>query len=313
MSELRFWPDQASDIAGRTDFLVLILLVITGAIMALVAFLLLGFAIRYRRGSSAKRGELPELLKKEVEIGWTFATLLLALFIFAWGSSTQLSADKPEPNAIEIHVVAKQWMWKVRHANGAGEIDALHVPRGEQVRLIMTSQDVIHSFFVPQFRVKQDVLPGRLTELRFTPTRAGTYNLFCAEYCGTLHAKMGGTVTVMEPDDYARWLTAQPQGDDMAKEGAALFTSLGCAGCHVGSSTVRAPRLNGIYGTQVQLAGGRTVTADEAYLRDSILQPTRDVVAGFGPQMPSFAGIVGEDDLQRLVAYIRSLHEGDQP
>lgn len=312
MSGLRLWPVAASDVATRVDAIVAVLLLITGAILALVLALLLTFAIRYRRGSPARRGALPELVQKEVEIGWTAATLFLAVFIFAWAGATELGLAKPSGDALEIHVAAKQWMWKTQHPNGAREIDALHVPRGQPVRLLMTSQDVIHSFFVPAFRIKQDVLPGRLTELLFTPTLTGEYPLFCAEYCGTLHARMGGTITVMEPEDYARWLSAQPEGDDLGHEGRALFVSLGCSGCHVGNGPVRAPGLAGIWGRDVPLEDGRIRRVDEAYLRDSILQPRRDVVAGYEPRMPSFAGLVGEDELIRLVAYIRSL-PGGQP
>jgi cytochrome c oxidase subunit 2 len=307
MGGFRLWPVAASDAAGQVDGIVVLMLVLSGAILALVVGLVAGFAIRYRRGSPAKRGTMPKLLSREIEIGWTLATLLLALFIFFWAASSELRITEPAGDAIEIHVVAKQWMWKAQHPNGAREIDALHVPRGERIRLLMTAQDVIHSFYVPEFRVKQDVLPGRLTELGFRPTQLGTFHLLCAEYCGTLHARMGGEVTVMEPADYAKWLAAQPEGDDLGREGAALFVSLGCAGCHAGSTAVRAPDLAGVYGTDVHLADGRVVRADEAYLRDSILQPRRDVVAGYQPLMPSFAGLVGEDELQRLVAYIRSL------
>jgi len=307
MEAFRLWPVAASEIATRVDHIVVLLLIMSGAILALVLALVIGFAIRYRRGSSAKRGKLPELVRSEIEIGWTFATLLLALLIFFWAASSELGISRPGGDMIEIHVVAKQWMWKAQHPNGAREIDALHVPLGEQVRLLMTAQDVIHSFYVPAFRLKQDVVPGRIAELVFRPTRLGAFHLFCAEFCGTLHARMGGVVTVMEPADYARWLAAQPEGDDLGREGAALFVSLGCAGCHLGSTAVRAPDLAGLYGRDVHLADGRVVRADEAYLRDSILQPHRDVVAGYQPVMPSFAGLVGDDELQRLVAYIRSL------
>ena len=313
MAEFRLWPEAASDVATQVDVTVILLLVFSGAILALVLALVLGFSIRYRQGSAAKRGPLPEFLKREVEVGWTSATLLFALLIFCWASSAQLSANRDRPNAIEIHILAKQWMWKAQHTNGAREIDGLHVPRGESIRLLMTSEDVIHSFYVPAFRLKQDLVPGRLTELLFRPTKTGDYHLFCAEYCGTLHARMGGNVTVMEPADYAKWLAAQPEGDDLGREGAALFVSLGCAGCHNGSTAVRAPSLAGLYGKEVHLNDGRVVRADEAYLRDSILQPRRDVVAGFEPLMPSFAGLVGEDELQRLIAYIRSLRENGPP
>jgi cytochrome c oxidase subunit 2 len=310
MNGFSLWPRVATEQAGRVDAIFIGLLVLSGLILLLVGGLMLVFCTRYRRGSNARRGDLPEFIKKEVEIGWTAATLFLALFLFWWAGATQLRAITPPPEALEIHVAAKQWMWKTRHPNGAREINALHVPRGEAVRLVMTSQDVIHSFYVPAFRVKQDVLPGRFTEMWFRATENGTYHLFCAEFCGTDHAVMGGTVTVMEPADYARWATAQPQEEDLAGEGAALFTALGCSGCHAGASAVHAPRLNGVYNRLVHLNDGRTVRADAAYLRDSILQPKRDVVAGYEPIMPSFAGVVDEGELQRLLAYLQSLPEG---
>jgi cytochrome c oxidase subunit II len=198
-------------------------------------------------------------------------------------------------------------MWKAEHPNGAREIDELHVPVGEPVRLVMTSQDVIHDFYVPAFRLKKDVLPGRFTELSFTATKPGEYRLFCAEYCGTDHARMGGRIVVLDRGEYGRWAAAQPQGDDLAREGEALFRSLGCSGCHAAGSAVRAPSLRGVYGGPVPLADGRVVTADSAYVRDSILQPRREIVAGFRPIMPSFAGVVDDAELIRLEAYIRSL------
>jgi cytochrome c oxidase subunit II len=307
------WPATASEQAARVDSIFTGLLVISGAILLLVAALLLLFCARYRRGSAAPRGHLPEFIRRDVEIGWTAATLFLALFLFWWAASTQIHAGTPPADALEIHVAAKQWMWKTRHPSGAREINALHVPRGQAVRLVMTSQDVIHSFFVPAFRLKHDVVPGRLNQVWFRATTDGEFRLFCAEFCGTDHAVMGGMVTVMEPEDYARWAAAQPQEEDLAGEGAALFTALGCSGCHVGSRAVHAPRLNGVYGRVVHLSDGRTVRADPAYIRDSILQPTRDVVAGYEPVMPSFAGLVDEGDLQRLVAYIESLRDdGDR-
>ncbi|RYJ04506.1 MAG: cytochrome c oxidase subunit II [Acetobacteraceae bacterium] len=307
MNGLPLWPPTASEQAARVDLLFSGLMVISGAILLLVGGLLLVFCIRYRRGSAAPRGDLPKFLRRDVEIGWTVAMLFLALFLFWWAGAMQLKASDPPPGALEVHVLAKQWMWKTRYPNGAREINALHVPRGEPVRLVMTSQDVIHSFFVPAFRLKQDVLPGRFTEMWFRPTASGEYHLFCAEFCGTDHARMGGTVTVMEPEDFARWVAAQPQEDDLAGEGATLFTALGCSGCHAPASAVHAPILDGVYGRMVHLADGRTIRADAAYLRDSILQPKRDVVVGFEPIMPSFEGLVDEADLQRLVAYLESL------
>lgn len=301
------WPAVASEQAARVDAIFIILLVLSGAIILIVAGLLLVFSIRYRRGSTATRGPLPRILRRDVEIGWTAATLFLALFVFWWAAATQIRAATPPPDALEIHVEARQWMWKARHPGGAREINGLHVPRGEAVRLVMTSQDVIHSFFIPAFRMKQDVLPGRITEAWFRATEVGQYRLLCAEFCGTDHARMGGIVTVMEPEEYARWAAAQPREVDLSAEGAALFQSLGCAGCHAPSSRVHAPRLAGVFGRTVHLSDGRTLRADAAYLRDSILLPRRDIVAGYEPIMPSFEGLVGEGEMQRLVAYIQSL------
>ncbi|MXP62570.1 cytochrome c oxidase subunit II [Roseomonas sp. M0104] len=307
MSGVTFWPPEASAAAARVDVIVIALLLISTAIVLLVGGLILGFSIRYRRGSNAQRGQLPEFIQKEVEVGWTAGTLFLALFLFGWASITVLTAEKPQADALEIHIEARQWMWKARHPDGAREINTLHLPAGEPVRLLMQSQDVIHSFFVPAFREKQDVLPGRITQLSFTPTEEGEFSLFCAEYCGTLHSRMGGKVVVMKPEDYARWRAAQPQEDDQSKEGEALFRTVGCSGCHAPASPVHAPSLAGLYGRLVNLADGRTVRADEAYLRDSILQPRRDIAAGYAPIMPTFAGILREDELQKILAYLMSL------
>jgi cytochrome c oxidase subunit 2 len=218
-----------------------------------------------------------------------------------------LSARTAPKNALEIHVVAKQWMWKTQHSNGAREINELHVPLDTPVRLVMTSEDVIHSFFVPAFRMKKDVLPGRYTETWFRATKPGVFHLFCAEYCGSEHSRMTGRIVVVQKDTYARWLAAQPEGDGLAKTGATVFRARGCSGCHSEASKVHAPNLNGLYGRKVQLADGRSVTADEAYLRDSMLMPRRDVVAGFEPIMPSYAGILSDAEIISLTAYIRSL------
>jgi cytochrome c oxidase subunit 2 len=212
---------------------------------------------------------------------------------------------------MEIHVVAKQWMWKTQHSNGAREINALHVPLDRPVHLLMSSQDVIHSFFVPAFRVKKDVLPGSDTDIWFQASKAGVFPLLCAEYCGTDHSMMRGKIVVMRQDEFAKWLGHQPEGDDLAHEGAKLFVAQGCSGCHAASSNVHAPRLEGLYGRGVQLSDGRTVKADDAYIRDSILEPKRDVVAGYEPIMPSFKGLLDDGEIQSLAAYIRSLAGGD--
>jgi len=208
---------------------------------------------------------------------------------------------------VDVFVVAKQWMWTLQHPSGQREINELHVARGQPVRLVMTSQDVIHSFFVPAFRLKQDVLPGRYTEMWFTPTRTGRFHLFCAEYCGTDHARMGGDIVVMEPADFERWLDAHGGTPDMAARGEALFRQYGCSGCHGANATIHAPDLAGLFGKPVPLADGTTVIADERYLRDSILLPRKEIAAGYEPIMPSFAGQIGEPDILDLIAYIRRL------
>ena len=311
MNGLLYLP-AASTQAGRVDLIFYALLVLSGLTAALVATLLLTFAIRYRRGSKAKRGALPDFVSRELEIGWTAATLFLFLFVFWWAASADLGGIVTPGNAIEIHVVAKQWMWKTQHASGAREIDELHVPVDKPVRLVMTSQDTIHSFFVPAFRIKQDVLPQRRTETWFQATKIGVYPLLCAEYCGTDHSMMRGRIVVMRPEDYADWLTRQPEGDDFAHQGAAIFVSRGCSGCHSESSKVHAPRFPGLYGRVIQLADGRQVKADDAYIRDSILQPKRDIAAGYEPIMPSYAGLLGDGEIQSLTAYIRSLSTGQE-
>ncbi|MGC2084739.1 MAG: cytochrome c oxidase subunit II [Bradyrhizobium sp.] len=303
---------EASTHAVTVDHIFYLLLVLSGATVVLVFGLILLFAVRYRRGSAAKRGPMPELLSHEFEIGWTLATLLTFAFLFWWVSSADLSSLAAPVGALEIHVVAKQWMWKTQHSNGAREINALHVPLNKPVHLLMSSQDVIHSFFVPAFRVKKDVLPGRDTDIWFQATKTGVFPLLCAEYCGTNHSMMRGKIIVMRQEDYARWLTEQPEGDDLAHEGAKLFIAQGCSGCHANSSSVHAPRLDGVYGRDVHLSDGRTIKADDAYIRDSILQPKRDIVAGYEPIMPSFKGLLDDGEIQSLTAYIRSLAQEKQ-
>jgi len=298
-------PPAASTYAPHFDTLFWMLVGISGAIVLLVVGLILGFSITYRRGSKAPRGRLPTRFTHEIEIGWTAATFLTFLFLFWWAASVEVASAPVPRDAMEIHVVAKQWMWKIEHPNGQREIDALHLPLGVPVKLVMTSQDVIHSFYVPAFRVKQDVLPGRYTELSFTPDKVGTFHLFCAEYCGTDHSRMTGGVVVMTRADYARWSSAQPQGDTLADQGKAVFRRLGCSGCHAGSALVRAPSLANIYGKPQPMQGGGFKVADEGYLRDSIMLPQKDVVAGYTPVMPSYQGIASEEDVVRLIAYLK--------
>ena len=300
---------QASTYAPRVDELFWLLLAISGAITMLVVTLVLWFSIKYRRGTAARRGALPTRFTREVEIGWTAATVFAFIFIFWWAASVQTQNVPIPRHATEIHVVAKQWMWKVEHPGGQREIDALHLPVGVSVKLVMTSQDVIHSFFVPAFRIKQDVLPGRYTELSFTPDKVGTFQLFCAEYCGTDHSSMTGGVTVMRPVDFARWSEGQPQGDSLAVQGRTTFVRLGCSGCHAASSAIHAPSLAGLYGREQPMRDGSFKVADEGYLRDSIMLPEKDVVTGYDPVMPSYQGVASEDDVIRLIAYLKQDQE----
>lgn len=306
MDKVRFFPEQAGSYAVEVDWLFFSLLGVTGFAFLLLAYLMIRFITRYREGSDVERGPLEDRSWRW-EIAWTGASLLIFLGFAAWGAHLFLRLYQPPANALEIFVSAKQWMWKTQHAGGQREINALHVPVNRPVRLVMVSQDVIHSFFVPAFRVKHDVVPGRYETLWFEAVKTGTYGLLCAEYCGTQHSGMLGQVVVMAPRDFEEWLATQPQADDLAQEGAALFRSYGCSGCHGAGGTVRAPPLEGVYGHPVPLADGRVVTADERYIRDSILLPKQEVAAGYPNIMPSFAGQMPEDDLIRIVAYIKSI------
>ncbi len=306
MSGLPIFPTEASTQAIVTDRVFFGLVVVTALILLLVSGLILTFSFRYRNGSTATRGDLPKWVSRDFEIGWTVATLFLFLFLGWWTAAASLGSLIPAKGALQIHVIAKQWMWKTQHPNGAREINALHVPIDEPVTLLMTSEDVIHSLFVPEFRIKQDVLPGRLTQTWFTANKLGVFHLLCTQLCGVEHSRMVGDVVVMTRDDYAKWTAAQPMGETIAKRGEVLFRSLGCSGCHAGSR-VHAPPLQGIYGQQVHLSDGTTRLADDAYIRDSILMPSRDIVAGYENIMPSFAGQVSDEQVLDLTAYIRSL------
>ncbi len=306
MRHFVFLPPEASAYARHIDWIFYGLIGVSVLIIGLVVTLMLVFGIRYRSGSPAARGKLPEWINRDVEIGWTVATLFAFLFIFWFAAASFITSIGAAPNALEIHVVGKQWMWKIEHPNGVREINELHVPVGVPVNLVMISQDVIHSFFLPALRIKQDVLPGRYTEESFTADKTGTYHLFCAEYCGTGHSRMGGSIVIMSKADYQAWLDAQPGQRSLAGKGRQLFTRLGCAGCHFEKDHKRAPNLAGLFGSYVQLADGRTVRTDDAYLRDSILQPARDVVAGYKPIMPSFKNTVSEDQIFELIAFLKS-------
>ena len=317
MNPILPWSRAATPLGHKVDTLMLSLTALVSAVAIAVFVLIFLFCIRYRHGRKADRARDSESKRERIalriEIAWAAIPLALFFVVFVWAADLYYDAHAAPQDAQQVFVVAKQWMWKLQHPEGRQEINELHVPRGHPVKLVMTSQDVIHSFFVPDFRTKQDVLPGRYTTLWFTAERTGSFHLFCAEYCGTDHSRMTGRLIVMEPEDFARWLTSGSGGSTMAQRGANLFRSLGCSGCHGHSTTVHAPPLNHLYGRVVPLASGGTAIADERYLRDSILLPSRDIAAGYSPVMPSYSGRVSEEEILELVAYIESLANMDAP
>jgi cytochrome c oxidase subunit 2 len=305
VSESRFFLPEASSLAPQIDWLFWSMIALCAAVAVGVFIAIVFYCIRYRRGSPADRsGRRKQSLG--VELTWTLIPFALFIGVFVWSLFLFVHEHTPPANARTVYVVAKQWMWTMQHPGGQREINTLHVPLGTPVRLTMTSQDVIHSFYVPAFRVKQDVLPGRYTELWFTPTLLGRFPLFCTEYCGLDHSKMGGSIVVMRPADYQRWLAGHDTAPSLAAQGAVLFRTRGCSGCHGANASVHAPSLEGVYGTVVHLADGSTAIADERYLRDCILLPRTQVVAGYPPIMPSFSGQLSEEDLLALIAYIKS-------
>ncbi len=310
MRELFAWHVGASPYAHRVDVLFWTLTGITGAVALGVITVMAVFAIRYRREAVMARGpidEPPVTGKRWVEICWIVIPLLIFLAVYVWGANLYFQYASPPAKTLEVYVLAKQWMWKVEHGNGRREINELHVPRGQAIKLVMTSQDVIHSFYVPAFRVKRDVLPGRYAVLWFRPTRSGVYHLFCAEYCGTDHSRMGGRILVMEPEDFGRWVSSGAPTATLAAAGEEKFRAFGCGGCHGENATVHAPSLAGIFGHDVPLATGQFAHVDERYIRDSILMPSRDIAAGYPDVMPSFTGRVSEEDILDLIAYVKSL------
>jgi cytochrome c oxidase subunit 2 len=294
----------ASSISDRTDLLFTGMLVLIGAVAVAVCITMTVFCLRYRAGRRTERGRVER--KLGIELTWTLVPLALFMILFVLAGHDFVRMYQVPQEAVPVYVVAKQWMWKLQHRSGRREINELHVPLGQPVRLVMTSQDVIHSFYVPAFRLKQDVLPGRYTGLWFTPTQLGEYHLFCSEYCGSEHSRMIGRIVVMPQAEYARWEAAGSSQPSLAQYGFALFRQLGCSGCHTTGSSVHAPSLHGLFGREVHLQDGRSLVADENYIRDSILLPKKDIVAGFEPIMPSFAGQVSEEDIQALIAYLRA-------
>jgi cytochrome c oxidase subunit 2 len=308
---LQLFPVQASTLAPQVDHLLYFLLTVAAFFTILIFFCIFYFAVRYRRKSET---EVPPEIHGSLalELTWTIIPALLTMVMFVWGAAVFMKGQRPPNDAIEVYVVAKQWMWKMQHMEGQREINELHVPVGKPVKLIMTSEDVIHSFYVPAFRTKQDVLPGRYTVEWFQPDKPGRYHLFCAEYCGTKHSGMIGWIDVMEPADYQAWLSGGRTGNEtLAQAGERLFTELACINCHHLTDKGRCPDLVGLFNQPVKLTTGETIKADEAYLRESILNPNAKIVAGYQPVMPTFQGLVTEEGVLQLIAYIKSL--GQRP
>lgn len=319
------FPEQASTMAAQVDYFYLFLIAVSLFFGVIIAAMLIGFSIQYRRRTPQDVGQHIHG-STLLEIAWSVIPFGITMVIFAWGAWLFFGFSRPPDNAHEVFVVGKQWMWKLQHMEGRREINELHVPIGQAVRLTMTSEDVIHSFYIPAFRMKFDVVPGRYTTSWFEATKIGEYHLFCAEYCGTEHSGMIGKIVVMEPADFQRWLAEAPPvvgqpvaaaapgggggGESPVAAGEALFTAKACATCHLHQGGGLGPSLDGLFGHTVTLSDGSTVTADDAYIRESILTPTAKVVQGFQPVMPTFQGQLSEEQVMQLIQYIKSLKKG---
>lgn len=302
------FPEQASSIAQGVDNLYFYLVGVTLFFSILIFLCILVFAIKYRRRSES---EIPPQIRSDwrLETTWIVIPLILTLVMFGWGTALYFQTFRTPKGALEIYVVGKQWMWKIQHSNGRREINELHVPIGRDVKLVLASEDVIHSFYLPVFRVKKDAVPGRYATMWFKPTKTGEYHLFCAEYCGTKHSGMVGRLVVMEPKAFETWLSGGVPGEPLQEAGQKLFSRLGCNTCHLPEEAGRCPSLEGRFGREVLLQTGEKVVFDEAYARESILNPRAKVVAGYRTLMPTFQGLVSEEGVIQLIAYIRSLSQ----
>jgi cytochrome c oxidase subunit II len=306
------FPERASTMAARVDALYFFLIAVSAFFIVLIATMIVYFAFRFRR---RRHGEIGREVHGgfALEVLWTAVPVMLTMVMFFWGANVYFSMGSPPADTLDVYVVAKQWMFKFQQPGGQREIDEIHVPVDRAVKLTMTSEDVIHDLYVPAFRIKADILPGRYTTIWFTATKPGTYHFFCAEYCGTKHSGMIGQVVVMEPADYQTWLAGGSGEGSMASAGEKLFQDLGCITCHRADGQGRGPVLLGVYGRPVTLSTGDTVIADDAYIRESILNPTAKVVAGFQPIMPTAQGVVSEEQILQLIEYVKSLASAQPP
>jgi cytochrome c oxidase subunit II len=299
-------PPAASSIAEGVDRLHFFLTGITLFFTAIIFATIFYFMIRYRRRSEDERPEEGGE-SMSLELVWTLIPTVLVAFVFAWSASLYFENSRPPSASMEIFVIGKQWMWHLQHPEGPREINELHVPVGVPVKLTMTSEDVIHDFYVPAFRVKKDVLPGRYTSLWFQATKTGTYHLFCGQYCGADHAEMIGWVYVMTPTDYASWLSGGARNESMAQTGERLFNQLGCVTCHVTDNSGRGPSLVGIFGKPEKLRNGETRVVDETLIRQAIVTPNSLLLPNYAPVMPTFQGQINEEQVLQLIAYVKSL------
>ena len=307
-----FVPDSASTMSWKVDAVYFYLSGVTLFFTLLISAILIFFVIRYRRRTPY---EIPRPIagSHKLETLWTVIPFLIAMTIFGWAAKVYFDQSSPPKNAMEVYVVGKQWMWKIQHSTGQREINELHVPVGKKIRLIMTTEDVIHDFFIPAFRIKADVVPGKYTTLWFEATKTGKFDFYCAEYCGMNHSGMIGSVVVMESREFDNWLSGNTSNTTPAVAGQQLFQTLGCVSCHGATGEGgRGPALNGLFGRETALVGGQKIIADEAYIRESILNPQAKLVEGFGPIMPTFQGQLSEDQLVQLLAYVKSLQANSQ-
>ncbi len=310
-TEFRLMPEQASSIADNVDRLYVTLLIGCGIMATVILFLIVYFGIKYRRGSSADRRERPRG-NTLTELVWISGPFLFTMLLFVWGAQLYFQQSRPPAGAMELNCVARQWMWKFQHADGTAEINDLHVPLNQAIKINLISEDVIHSLYIPAFRVKHDVLPGRYTSIWFQATKPGQYHLFCAEYCGAKHSTMGGTVHVLDPHQYQQWLSGRTGRESGPRGPVKFLEQLRCTSCHLGGDAAgRGPPLQNLIGNTVRFQNGQSVVADANYIRESILQPTAKVVAGYQPLMPSYDGQVGEDTILQLIAEIKSLGTSD--
>jgi cytochrome c oxidase subunit II len=309
MDAFRIFPDSASTTAGEVDALYMYLLAVGILMTVLIFFFVAFFAIKYRRKSPDEPPPKPIHGSIPLEIAWSVIPFLAMLVMFVWGTKLYFqNYTPPRKDMLDIYVVGKQWMWKVQYPTGQREINEMHVPTGRAIKLTLASEDVIHSFYIPAFRLKHDVVPGSYQTYWFEATKPGRYHIFCAEYCGTNHSAMTGWVTVMDPVSYENWLAASSATGSMQDQGEKLFAQYGCVTCHLGDSQGRSPSLRNVFGHPVELDDGRTVIADEEYVRESILNPSAKVVKGYQRNiMPVFEGQINEDGLLQLIVYIKSL------